>query len=444
MKRFGGDKKYLYWGVTAFLVIASCILLYLLIQRWGDFSAGMTALLRILSPFVWGVVIAYLLRPMMRFYETWLLEPLGCRLFPKKESRVRAFSRVTGIILSEASLMLIVFFLLRLVLPQLYSSVESIVVNSESYYGTIVTWGSKLLEDYPQIEQTFVTVLGQTSDTIVQWIRDTLLPQMTGIITNITSGVYHFVRGIYYVSIGIIASVYMLYNKENVSTGAKKLLYSVFSPARSKKILDATRFSDDIFMGFVSGKIVDSAIIGVLCYICCLIMKMPYAILVSVIVGITNVIPFFGPFIGAIPSAFIILMIEPIKALEFVIFILLLQQFDGNILGPKILGESTGINGFWVMFSIIFGAGLFGFAGMLLGVPVFVVIYTGIQRLVERRLEKSGLPTETASYATLDYIDPDNGQAVERPPEPTREERRAKAEALRAERAAKRKSKRKK
>jgi len=165
-------------------------------------------------------------------------------------------------------------------------------------------------------------------------------------------------------------------------------------------------------MGFINGKLLDSAIIGLICYIVCALLNMPYALLVSVIIGVFNIIPFFGPLIGAIPSALIILMVDPVKCLIFVIFIIILQQFDGNFLGPKILGSSIGINGFWVMFSIILGAGLFGFWGMLLGVPIFVVIYTLVNKLIDRKLKRSDLPWETASYIDLDRIDPVTRQPI--------------------------------
>ena len=167
-------------------------------------------------------------------------------------------------------------------------------------------------------------------------------------------------------------------------------------------------------MGFINGKLLDSAIVGLICYIVCAILNMPYALLVSVIVGVTNIIPFFGPFIGAVPSAIIILMVSPMKCLIFIILIIVLQQVDGNIIGPKILGSSIGINGFWVMFAIILGAGLFGFWGMLLGVPVFVVIYTAINNLIVRKLKNDDLPCDVEEYHELDHIDPISRQAVKK------------------------------
>ena len=236
---------------------------------------------------------------------------------------------------------------------------------------------------------------------------------------------------------GIIVSFYLLFNKEAVATGAKRVLYCIFTVEAAEKVLGAVRFTDKTFMDFISGKLLDSAIIGILCYICCRLMNMPYTLLVSVIVGVTNVIPFFGPFIGAIPSAFIILLVDPMKCLIFLVFILILQQFDGNILGPKILGSSTGVNGFWIMFAIIIGGGFFGFMGMLLGVPVFVVIYTLMKHLTRRKLRRSGLPEDYVSYENLHHIDPRTGEHIEMPPQPTPEERREKrAQAREASRAA--------
>ena len=206
----------------------------------------------------------------------------------------------------------------------------------------------------------------------------------------------------------------MLADKEGFLASTKRLSYAIFSVETADRLRQGLNFVDKTFMGFLSGKILDSLIIGIICYIVCSILNMPYTLLVSVIIGVTNIIPFFGPLIGAIPSALIILMVSPSKCLIFVIFIIILQQIDGNIIGPRILGSSTGITGFWVMFAIIVGSGLFGFWGMLLGVPVFVVIYTVIQNLVVKKLKKSDLPWEIADYKEMDYIDPATLQVVKK------------------------------
>lgn len=437
MKRFGGDKKYLYWGLTAFAVIACSIAFYMLIARWGDVVKGFSALVHIIAPFIWGFAITYLLRPAMVFFERTLTNPLGDRLFKNDHRRSFGFGRAAAIIIAELLMLLVIGALLWLILPQIYSSVNSIVQNSQSYYETIVNWVTRTFEDYPELKDGAVSLLNSASDQMTRWATDTLLPQMTNLIGSITSGIVTFVRGIYYIAVGIIVSFYLLFNKEAVATGAKRVLYCIFTVEAAEKVLGAVRFTDKTFMDFISGKLLDSAIIGILCYICCRLMNMPYTLLVSVIVGVTNVIPFFGPFIGAIPSAFIILLVDPMKCLIFLVFILILQQFDGNILGPKILGSSTGVNGFWIMFAIIIGGGFFGFMGMLLGVPVFVVIYTLMKHLTRRKLRRSGLPEDYVSYENLHHIDPKTGEHIEMPPQPTPEERREKrAQAREASKAA--------
>ena len=256
------------------------------------------------------------------------------------------------------------------------------------------------------MEQYVAQALESLSNQLLDLVKNRLLPSMGNVITSVTTGVYAAFRGVYNLIVGIIVSIYVLSNREIAKAGFRKVLYSIFTIETAEKIRTGLIFTDKTFMGFLSGKLLDSAIIGLICYIVCLILKMPYTLLVSVIIGITNIIPFFGPLIGAIPSAFIILLVDPLKCLIFVIFILILQQIDGNILGPKILGSTVGINGFWIMFAIIMGGGLFGFAGMILGVPVFVVIYSAVTTLIDKKLRRDDLPQDFETYSRLDYIDP--------------------------------------
>ena len=212
------------------------------------------------------------------------------------------------------------------------------------------------------------------------------------------------VRMLLNILIGVIVSIYVLKDKEKLAAQSKRLLYSFCSVKKANSVIAVTRLTNDKFGNFITGKIFDSIIIGVLCFIILTIFRIPYTALVSVVVGVTNVIPFFGPFIGAIPSAFLILLAEPIKCLTFVIIIIALQQFDGNILGPKILGSSTGVSSFWVMFSILVGSGLFGFWGMLCGVPVFAVIYAIVSESCRCSLEERGLDYSTEEFKGIDHL----------------------------------------
>ena len=412
-RHFRWDKKYLYWGVTAFCVIAAAILFYMALNYLPLLKRGLASLLHILSPFVWGLVICYLLTPFMRLVEKKLFKPLSKKLYKNSKRRDGSrFARGMSVLLSELFLLAILTALVCLIIPQLYSSLQNMVANSPMYIETASRWITQLLEDFPEIEHYVSQTLGQVNTSLMDWIQNTALPKLASLISNVTSGVYYAIMGVYNLVIGIIVSVYVLSNLEQFGASAKRVLYSVFSVDMAKKILEGLEFTDRTFMGFINGKLLDSAIIGLICYIVCSILRMPYALLVSVIVGVTNIIPFFGPFIGAVPSSIIILLVNPVKCLIFIAFIILLQQLDGNIIGPKILGSSVGINGFWVMF--ILGAGLFGFWGMLLGVPVFVIIYAAITGSVTRKLKRSDLPWEAADYMDMAYIDPVTYQPVKK------------------------------
>ncbi len=406
MRRFfRWDKKYLYWGITAFCVIACSILFYMALNYLDELKQGLTRLLEILSPFIFGLVIAYLLNPLVKLLKNRVFGPLFDRLFRKTEKGSRA-ARMISVILAEIFMLALITGLFFLIIPQLYSSIETIVVNSPTYIESLTNWATKLLADYPEISKYVAQTLGDVNTNIISWLQTTILPKLGSLLSNVGTGVRYVVTTVYNLVIGVIVSVYVLYDMEGFKARAKRLLYSFMSVESAKKFLDALRFTDRTFIGFLNGKLLDSAIIGLICYIFCVIFKMPYALLVSVMIGVTNIIPFFGPLIGAVPSAIIILMVDPVKCLVFIIFVILLQQLDGNFIGPKILGNSVGISGFWVMFSIIVGAGLFGFWGMVLGVPIFVVIYTFVNEGIKKRLRRSDLPEEEKDYEGVDHIDP--------------------------------------
>ena len=421
-RRFQWDKKYLYWGLTAFCVIAASILFFLLITRLPDISGALKKLAAILSPFIWGLVITYLLAPLMLRMEKHLFRPLGKKLFKKSKTGGARFARGMSVFLSILLFLLILTALVYMILPQIYESIVTIVDNSNTYIAQLTEWAEARLTDFPELEAYVTNLLGNANQDIMNWLQTSVLPKLGGFITSVTTGVYYVLLGVYNLLIGIIVSIYILGNLEKVRAGSKRLLYSLFSLNAADRIRSALDFTNRTFMGFISGKLLDSAIIGLICYVFCAAFSMPYTLLVSILVGVTNIIPFFGPLIGAIPSALIILLVNPVKCLIFIVFIIVLQQVDGNIIGPKILGNTTGINGFWVMFSIIVGAGLFGFWGMLLGVPVFVVIYTFIDKLLKQRLEHGDLPSDVEEYKSIDRIDPVTHEIIRKEaPEPKSE-----------------------
>ena len=414
-RNFKWDKKYLYWGITAFSVIACAILFFMALNYIDLVGRALKNLMRILSPFIWGLVLTYLLHPLVRTLEGKVFRPLFARLFAKsKRHSGRRLARGLSVLLSEICLLAIVTGLFFLIIPQLYSSIETIVTNSPVYIERLTEWASKFLTDYPELRSYVTDLLGDMNEDIMGWLQTTVLPRLGSLLSNVSTGVRYVVTAVYNLVIGIIVSVYLLSDLDTYKANAKRVLYSLLTPESARKLLDGLQFTDRTFIGFLNGKLLDSAIIGVICYIFCAIVNMPYALLVSVMVGVTNIIPFFGPFIGAVPSVIIILMVSPPKALVFILFVIILQQVDGNFIGPKILGSSVGINGFWVMFAIVMGAGLFGFWGMLLGVPVFVVIYTTVNNSIERKLRRSDLPHTTEEFRSIEYIDPVSRQPIRR------------------------------
>lgn len=264
---------------------------------------------------------------------------------------------------------------------------------------------TEIMSQDTTLGQLFTKMLTEVTAFLQDWLRTDLLSQINDFMSHLTEGVFNVVNEVMNAVIGVIVSVYVLFSKEKFSMQTKKIIYAVFKPDHANMILHLTIKSNSIFGGFIIGKIIDSAIIGVLCFIGLSILRMPYTLLVSVIIGVTNVIPFFGPYIGAIPSAVLIMLSEPKMGFYFIIFILVLQQLDGNVIGPTILGDSTGLSAFWVMFSILLGGGLFGFVGMILGVPTFAVIYYVVSMLINHNLEKRKLPTATNCYDKYSYVD---------------------------------------
>lgn len=413
MKKIGNGSPYFNWGLTAFLVLTGCILFYLLLGHLREIGGVIGYFFNILNSFVWGFAIAYVLLPLVKWLENKLLRPLAKKL--SKHSRTtRGAPRVVAIALSITIALAAIMAILRLAIPTVYSSVETIVTNYNSYIETLVKLIERAFEDYPDLQAQLEATATDLSTDLLNWLTNKVLPQMGSFITNVTTGVYLVFRFILNIAIGFVVACYLLYNRELFSASAKKLLYSVFGIERAEKILTVIHFTDEAFMGFISGKVLDSLIIGVLTFACCTLLKMPFAAFVSIIVGVTNIIPVFGPFIGAVPCTIVILMADPMKALIFVVLILIIQQVDGNIIGPKILGSRVGINGFWVMFAIVLCGSLFGVPGMIVGVPLFVVLSAGYESLVDHGLEKRGLSTQTAQYVNMDHMDPETGIPVPR------------------------------
>lgn len=397
MKKFRIDSKYICWGITAIVVIISSTCFFWILQKLPAIASFLLSFLKILSPFIWGLLITCLLSPFMYLLEERVSVPLVNRFFPdyqKKKSLARAFSIALALIVSFA----VVITLMMMVVPQVYDSIESIVKSLPDYFNQVMRWMNSLLRENPDLKKMLNSILGNISVNLTTWLQTNVLSGMNNVLASVSTSVYKVVMELLNVLIGVVVSCYLLFNREHFGGSIRKLLYSLFNEERVRSIYEVAGDVNTAFMGFISGKLLDSLIIGFLCCISCAIMRMPYVMLVSVIVGVTNIIPFFGPFIGAVPCALLIFMVSPLKCLIFVIFIIVLQQIDGNIIGPKILGSTTGLSGFWVMFAILVGQGFFGIIGLILGVPVMSLIYAMVKALIEKNLEKRGLPVDSENY----------------------------------------------
>ena len=386
------NRKYTTIAVYAFLVIAAGLLFQNIVNDIPPLTRYFNKIGDLLLPFIVGGALAYILNPILNWIEH--------RLFPVifRDKVSRKIRRGLSVLLSYLFMIFVIGVFALIVVPQIYESITSLIGRSSTYVKTVEDFLNYLIATYGSNEFVKLVLerIYDSAETILkqgyQLLGD-IVPMVANIAIGLTNSLFDAIMG-------LIISVYSLLMKETFAAQIKKLLSAFCSKNFVDTFLSIAHDSNQIFCGFISGKIVDSFIIGVICFVGTTLMNTPYAMLVSVIVGVTNVIPYFGPFIGAIPSIFLILLVNPIHALYFSLFILALQQLDGNIIGPKILGDSTGLSAFWVVFSVTFFGGMFGFVGMLVGVPTFAVIYNLISRFAAYCLHKKGMATNTEAYAS--------------------------------------------
>lgn len=416
--------KYIAAGLTAFCVIAASILLFFLLYEMKAIRGAVGSVVRLLEPFFVGALIAYLLAPFYNLLMRNLVPLFSGKLKPKT---ARGLAIGIALFASLMVTLLVVIGLFALVVPQFIDSIVGIISSLETYSNNIVNWLNEVLANYPDVAARVEDAYQSVADSFLSWVNSKFTPDAQAMLSSlknlssVLTGVVNSVKTIIRLGkdfiIGLIAAAYLLVAKRHMIGQTKKIVYSVLPNKIANTVVFECRYILNVFGGFIRGKLLDSLIIGIICFVGCSILRMPYVVVVSVIVGVTNIIPFFGPFIGAIPSALLILMVSPLKCLYFVIFILALQQFDGNVLGPKILGNTTGLSAFWVLFSIILFGGMFGFVGMIIAVPLFAVIYSLISVLVNRWLGKRKMSQDTAEYELLDHVDAEEGFVHMKDPE---------------------------
>lgn len=403
--KFDWDKKYIQIGLIAFGVVAASILFYFGIFHMDILKQGFATVYDILTPIIYAAVLSYVLWPIVAFLERKVIYPFCAMQKWNPSVKIRKIIRMFCVILALLTFFMIIYGLIAMLVPEIITSITNIIDSFPRYINNIEKWISTLFQYSPQLEQAITNIFMSGYTQITNWLTDDLLPQVNSIVINFSSSFLSVVSFLWNMVLGAMISIYLLYGKETYIAHGKQWLYCIFKPKTVNNIIRDLQFIDQTFGGFIGGKIIDSFIIGILCYIGTTILNMPYALLISVFVGVTNVIPFFGPFLGAVPCAILILLVNPIQCIYFVLFIFVLQQFDGNFLGPLILGESTGLSSFMVIVTILVGGGLFGVLGMFIGVPTCAVICTIVRNAVERRLKKKKMPTEVAAYEYVDHFD---------------------------------------
>ncbi len=437
--RYKWDKKYLYWGITAFLVIIGVEIFKWLFLSGGtatvDTASGTTTstgggmivsflskIMGALSPLFYGFAIAYLLNPVENFFENNVYMKLAHRRMVKNDPnhdygneamiKAKKNSRAFGVICAMVTMLLVVTGIIIIILPQLVTTVQKLVGNMQGYFDTFREWCNENLAEYPDLLKTINDNLDNLYKNITSWLTDIFVTRMSEIIETFRSGVTAAIQVLTNLLFGLVIAVYFLYSKDLFAAQLKKMLYSIVSPKYGNAVIRNMRKVHHTFGGFLSGKIIDSLIIMCIFFVVLTVFNFPYAVLCSVFMGILNIIPVFGPFIGAIPCAFLVLLEDPLYCLYFIIIVIIVQQLDGNVIGPLVLGESTGLSSFWIIFSLLLGQSIFGFVGLIIGIPLFAVIYSLVRERVGRKLESKGLPEDSNVYRKVAYVDEETGELV--------------------------------
>ena len=382
------NSKYNTISVYTLIVICCSIIFYFIASQIGSFSEKISMVIGIMYPFIIGFAIAYLLNFILDFYEVKTLGKM--QWFSKLRKGQR---RSIGLLLTYLTFACICYLFIHFIVPQLIDSIMGFVNDIPQYVDNVTSLFNDLMRD-TNISPEYAVLIQEQMNKYIQLVMDfakEIIPVVGNTLKIIASSIWNIV-------LGIIISVYLLIDKENFFAINRKIICALFSTKTANRIFELTYRSNETFGKFLSGKIIDSAIIGVLSFVVFSIFKMPYTLLISVIVGVTNIIPFFGPFIGAIPAFIIILFVSPSKALVFLVLVFIIQQLDGNVIGPKILGDSIGISAFWILFAILVAGKFLGLVGMIIGVPLFAIVYSIIKEEIEYKLKTKDLPTETKDY----------------------------------------------
>jgi predicted PurR-regulated permease PerM len=379
------------------------------------------------TPVIYGFIFAYLLTPIMNYFDRKcfrvLLNKAEKRRNAKGKTRteeeaalhkvkVKRISRNLSTLTTIIVALLCLVGLVSAILPEIMDSVRTLIDRTPVYIRNIQNWDLAFLNGFPEMQENVRSTLQELPARLNSWLQEDVMVWLGEMAGPLTSGIWTAIGSLINILLGLIICVYLLHGKELFAAQGKKSLYAIFSVGGANLIINNLREMHKKFGGFLTGKIIESLVIGALCFIIFTIMDMPYITLISVIIGVTNIIPFFGPIIGAIPCSLLIVVEDPIKCLYFIIIILIIQQVDGNLIGPKILGDNTGLSSFWVIFAIVVGQRMFGFIGLVVGVPVFAFIYAVVKARITGKLEKKSLPADSNYYRNVSHIEKETGEFV--------------------------------
>ena len=412
------EKNQVTWAVTVFFLCVALMLAYYVIFDGKTILASISKVVDSLSGIIIGIVFAYILIPLMEGIEKRFLAPIyksrgiNVSISANSDKDKRSQMRKISITITMTFAIIIIYTLFSIILPQIISSIREIANSLPMYINKLDEYSNLFLANNPDLQEIIDSQLDSYYETLSSYVTKKLLPLLPSNANTIfkfaSQSVISIIKIIFDLVVGFIVAIYVLNSTDRFTTKGKKMAYAIFNEDYANEIISGFRFVNYTFAGFIGGKLLDSLIIGVICYIGCMIMAIPYPVLISVVVGLTNIIPFFGPYIGGTIGGLILVLINPIKALVFIVFVIVLQQFDGNILGPTILGNSTGLSSFWVIFSITLFGGMWGVVGWLIGVPIFAVFYALVSRTINVLLAKKGLTINTDEYMDLAYIE--NGE----------------------------------
>ena len=407
--KYKPDKNQLTWAITVFLTAAAVLIFFYLLFNGSRFTGWMGEIISHMMGIVYGIIIAYILSPVLNFIEDHILIPIyrrfGIDMMRSDESKKRQMRKIS-VAITFLFMVAVLYGVIRIIVPQLIRSIETIIRNFPIYINNVEKFFNHLLESNPEQQSTFVGVYSQLEEQLNNFVKKNFSgDRLSSLLQVVYRSVYKIISSFFDLIIGMIVSVYLLNSKEDIAGRFKKMAYAFFDESWANEIVGAFRFTHHTFIGFITGKIVDSVIIGILCFIGTKIIGTPFPVLVSFIVGITNLIPFFGPYIGAIISSILDFMINPLDALYILLFVIALQQFDGNILGPKILGDSTGLSSFWVIFAILMFGAMWGVTGWVVGVPLFAVFYALTGRITNHYLRRKGKTTSLSEFRDTAYYE---------------------------------------